>query len=128
MAKIIAGGAAMAVAVSLCAAFLFDWLTREDLPERSQPTPRTLAAVVEDWQTVDHWEHRHPFANELIRDDHLRGRTKAEVKEMLGADTYGPYGYGDLKYRIAPNGIDDLWLCIYLDEADAVREVMIQSD
>ena len=94
------------------------------------PEPRGFAAVLDDWNAVDHWEQRGDLAREITRDDHLLGMTKDEVEAALGpgwARHMSP-AYGDIKYGVAPSGLDNLWLCIHLDDAGRVHDVMIRSD
>lgn len=92
--------------------------------------PRPANVVFDEWQSISDFGEREAVAREIIRDGHLVGMAKADVQTKLGEGAYGPgwAAYGDLKYRVAPNGLDDLWLCVFLDDAGVVNDVLIRSD
>ena len=100
---------------------------------RKPPAPapaRTRAAVIADWQAIKEDDQRLAIAQELVRDNHLIGLTEGGVVQALGPSHPRILSteYGDIKYVVGPNGIDDLWLCIHLDSNSRVSSAQIRSD
>jgi hypothetical protein len=65
----------------------------------------------------------------MIRDRHLIGLPREQVEAALGEPNgrrMSP-GYGDPKYIVGPSGVDDMWLCIHIENG-AVARAELRSD
>ncbi len=64
----------------------------------------------------------------MIDKGYLIGMTREQVLSTLGAPNLRNMPeYGDPKYVVGPNGIDDMWLCIDVENGKVAR-TMLRSD
>ena len=93
------------------------------------PQPRAASTVFAEWAAIEDRDRRTPLAEELIEDDHLIGLSREEVVSRLGPGNARPMSdaYGDPKYIVGPNGLDDMWLCIHIED-DSVVRAELRSD
>ena len=94
----------------------------------TRPSPRSADAVVAEWGPLGR-DSRSGVAREIVRDGHLIGLTPERVVELLGEPNRRRMSaeYGELKYIVGPSGVDDLWLCIHVENGRVVR-CEIRSD
>ena len=90
--------------------------------------PETAGAVFAEWRGIAEEEKRSYLAEEMIDKDYLIGMTREQVLSTLGEPNLRKMSdYGDPKYIVGPNGIDDMWLCIYIENGKVAR-TMLRSD
>lgn len=92
------------------------------------PSPRSADAVFAEWRSIAEQDKRQRVAEEPIRDKHLIGMTREQVLAALGEPSLRNLpGYGDPKYIVGQSGIDDMWLCVYIEDGKVIR-TMLRSD
>ena len=94
----------------------------------TRPASRSANAVVAAWGSLGS-DSRSGVAHEIVRDGHLIGLAPERVVELLGEPNPRRMSpeYGDLKYVVGPSGVDDVWLCVHVENGRVVR-CEIRSD
>jgi hypothetical protein len=87
------------------------------------PAPRSAEAVFTEWRGIADQDKRQHLAEEMIRDGHLTGMTREQVVQVLGKPNSRRMSaaYGDPKYIVGPSLIDDMWLCIHVEDGKVTR-------